>query len=883
MSAASRHFLFLTLILAGATVHAQRGYRLTSQTIEVDRASHWRAWSIPPGLVTISSSGRVQPISLAASVNASLNAGDFTYELAGGLRNSYDNAADDAGILRATGGIKRASSSPSSAGRTMDGDDFTYWEPDVADDLSAWQVEIDLGRLVSATRIVLRFVEDDPEDRADPFYQFRVHTATGQNPFDDVTNASLDYQFAGGTTQPNTDQREFSFDLDPSLVHSEGWTGRMVQYVRIAVTDRRGSRGEEIGEPEYDGLQSADRGDVDFIWLIGGEQRLVSASQYTALSAEQQGGRRFFRRERPRLAEVEVWTAGDNVALSIIDRGGSLQEGNPNSAPELAFDGSIRSNWNATVFSTVGDIAGWGLLKMDLGALLRLHAVRIITRRPALAERVLLGYQLRGSDGSVAPDGSLIWETLSGDERLFNQNTRLFEDRFDPRSLRFLEFRNLDTARRTLAHLGNRSQSVVTEIQVYGQGRIPEVVMESDLIDLSTARILQSVSWDADVPEGTSVEIRTRTGDILREVNHYYLSTGEEVTKSEFDSKPSFFQGPVEVETVPGAGWSNFSQAYRQPGEPVLSPSPRQFLIIEARLLTTTPDTSATLRSISVATLSPVASQLVAEISPKREVAVGEPVDFDLYLRSSFATTVGGGFDRLRLTAPSQGEVVLRGIDLGDEDDFAAATTQSFERASGDSLFRDAQGQTLAVTGEGTDTLQVGLPVATRANGPDLVRLSFTSTVFQSGSTFGLEAASSTRPDTWQSADAGDAVNDELATGSGLTVLTPLGASQVRLTDAGSRVFTPNGDGINDQALIEFAVLTINVDRQVGIDIYDLSGRRVRSLRETRSLANGLYRFSWDGFDGDGALVPPGIYIIRYEVDSDAGGATPTGTIGVAY
>ena len=262
---------------------------------------------------------------------------------------------------------------------------------------------------------------------------------------------------------------------------------------------------------------------------------------------------------------------------------------------------------------------------------------------------------------------------------------------------------------------------------------------------------------------------------------------------------------------------------------------------------------------------------------------MGEPVDFDLYLRSSFATTVGGGFDRLRLTAPSQGEVVLRGIDLGDEDDFAAATTQSFERASGDSLFRDAQGQTLAVTGEGTDTLQVELPVATRANGPDLVRLSFTSTVFQSGSTFGLEAASSTRPDTWQSADAGDAVNDELATGSGLTVLTPLGASQVRLTDAGSRVFTPNGDGINDQALIEFAVLTINVDRQVGIDIYDLSGRRVRSLRETRSLANGLYRFSWDGFDGDGALVPPGIYIIRYEVDSDAGGATPTGTIGVAY
>ncbi len=883
MSAASRHGLFLMLLFAGATLHAQSGYRLTSQTIEVDQARHWRAWSIPSGLVTISPSGSVAPRSLAASVNASLNAGDFTYELAGALRNFYDNSADDAGVLRATGGIKRASSSASSVGRIMDGDNLTYWEPDAKDDLSAWRVEIDLGRLVSATRIVLRFVEDDPEDRADPFYQFRVHTATGQNPFDDVTNASLDYRLAGGTTQPNTDQREFSFDLDPALVHTESWTGRMVQYVRIAVTDRRGGRGEEIGESEYDDLPSADRGDIEFIWLIGGEQRLVDATHYAALTAEEQGGQRFFRRERPRLAEVEVWTAGDNVALTIIDRGGSLQEGNPGAAPELAFDGSIRTNWTATVFSTVGDIAGWGLLRMDLGALLRLHSVRIITRRASRGEPVLFGYLLRGSDGSVAPDGSLIWETLSGDDRLFNQNTRLFEDRFDPRSLRFLEFRNLDTARRTKAHLGNRIKSAVTEIQVYSQGSVPEVVMESDLIDLNDARILRSVTWDADVVEGTSVEIRTRTGDILREVNHYFLSTGEEVTKAEFDKKPSFFQGPVEVETVPGAGWSNFSQAYRVPGEAVLSPSPRRFLIIEARLLASTPDTAATLRSISVATLPPVASQLVAEVSPKSEVAVGEPVDFELYLRSSFAGNVGGGFDRLRLTAPSLGEVVLRGIDLGDEDDFAAATTQSFRRAMGDSLFRDAQGQELSVSGEGTDSLQVELPVATGATGPDLVRLSFTSTVFQSGSTFGLEAASSSSPDIWQSADAGDAVGDELAAGSGLTVLTPLGGGQVRLSDTSSRVFTPNGDGINDQVVFEFAVLTINVDRQVGIDLFDLSGHRVRSLRETRDLANGLYRFQWDGRTDDGVLVPPGIYLVRYEVDSDAGGSTPTGTISVAY
>ena len=96
-------------------------------------------------------------------------------------------------------------------------------------------------------------------------------------------------------------------------------------------------------------------------------------------------------------------------------------------------------------------------------------------------------------------------------------------------------------------------------------------------------------------------------------------------------------------------------------------------------------------------------------------------------------------------------------------------------------------------------------------------------------------------------------------------------------------MLTPNGDGINDQGLFEFAVLRINVDREVGVDIYDLTGRQIRTLSETRSNANGLYRFEWDGLDAKDQLVPPGIYIVRYKVDADAGGSTPTGLISVAY
>jgi len=869
------------VILSVSAAWAQDGYRLTSQSIKIDRASHWRAWAAPEGLVSISSDGVVQPRVLNTSVNASLNAADFTYELAGALSSYYANSASDGGVLRATGGIKSAKSSDRTALRVMDGDVTTYWEPDADDELADWQVEIDLGRLVSATHITIRFTEDAPDDRADPFYQFRVHTATGQNPFDEVSNPILEYQFAGGTTEPNLDQREFTFGLEPVLVHTDGWTGRLTQYVRVSATGRRGARAEEVTQGEYDALPKADQGVVENVWLIGGEQRVVTADRYDALPAEQQGGQRYFRRERPRLAEVEVWTAGDNIASGIQTRGGSLQEGNPNAAAELAFDGSIRTNWNATVFSTVGDIAGWGLLQIDLGALMRIDAVRTISRRPARAERVLFGYILRGSDGSVAPDGSLIWETLSPDERLLNQDTRLFEDRFDSRPLRFLEFRNVDTARRTLAHEGNRHQSVVTEMQIYSSGSVPEVTMVSDLIDMNVPRNLQTISWDADTPEGTSVEIRTRTGDNLREISYYYLTTGEEVTKAVWDSKPSFFRDPVVVkEFVPGPGWSNFSQAYREPGEAIVSPSPRRYLIVETRLLSSVSDTVASIRSISISTQRPVASQLLAEISPKRDVPIGEPVDFDLFLRPTFPSFGATDFDRLRVIAPSQAEMTLRSVDLGDEGDFTAATTESFVR-DGATQFSNGSGEVLFVSGDGSDTLLVELPTAVSSSSPDLVRLSFTTSVFQSGSTFRLEAARSSRPDAWQAADGGDAVGDELSIGGGTTVLTPLGGSDILLGDETSRVFTPNGDGFNDTGLFEFAVLRINVDREVGVDIHDLSGRLIRRLRETR--ANGLYRLEWDGLDEEDQLVPPGIYIVRYKVDADAGGSTPTGLVSVAY
>ena len=852
------------LLVATGTVGAQ-GHRLRADRVEVQSSSHWRAWQFPADMVEISSAGTVKSRFIQAPHNAVLDAADFTYGINATHKDQYDNYFDAEGTAMARGGIKKALSNAALASRVLDGDAGSFWEPDPADPLADWVLEIDLGRLVSATRLVLRFAE-----AGDPFLQFRVHSAGGQNPFGTADRSgALDYVLVGGTTQPNRDQRLFEFDLQPVGEHSEDWTGRMVQYLRIAVTAANGDRAELLAETDYQALATADRGAVEYVWKIAGEERLVSETRYRELPIAQQGGVRYYRRERPRLADVEVWTVGQNIALGLIERGGSAQDVNPNASPELAFDGNMRTEWAGLVYDITGETAEWGLLNIDLGAHFRVEAVRFVTRVLRNDGRVLYGYLLRGSDGSRAPDGSFIWDQLSGDDRQINQSTRLFEDRFTPSDMRFLEFRNLDVARRTKAYLGHRVPSVVTEIQVYATGYLPILEMSSDLIDLGSAKNLTTIDWQADTPVGTAVEVRTRTGNDLREVNRYFKQDGTEVaTEEEYNELPSFFKGEILVEVLPGNGWSNWSQAYIAPGEAIRSPSPRRYMMIQTRLLTDDIQVAPSIDGIQVNFTAPFAQSIIGEIAPNRQVPVGESVDFDLFVRPTFAAQ-DPGFDRLRLVAPSRAALTLRQVRLGTEAELLAGGGEEFLRQV-DGRFANVAGLELTIAGEDTDSLSIGLPSVLRRGGVDLVEVAFTSRVFQSGSTFQVEVGNSGQQGNWQEVDPGQGVGDALGAGEGLTVLTPLAGHTVKIISQPG-VFTPNGDGINDRVAFEFAVLKINTERLVVVELFDLGGRRVRRLQEQRNQANGLYSIVWDGRNQTGDLVPPGLYLARIAVASDKG------------
>ena len=54
----------------------------------------------------------------------------------------------------------------------------------------------------------------------------------------------------------------------------------------------------------------------------------------------------------------------------------------------------------------------------------------------------------------------------------------------------------------------------------------------------------------------------------------------------------------------------------------------------------------------------------------------------------------------------------------------------------------------------------------------------------------------------------------------------------------------------------------------IELDVFDLAGRRVRTLAEHEWLASGSHRRAWDGHVEGGRAAPPGLYLIRLDEPS---------------
>ncbi len=99
--------------------------------------------------------------------------------------------------------------------------------------------------------------------------------------------------------------------------------------------------------------------------------------------------------------------------------------------------------------------------------------------------------------------------------------------------------------------------------------------------------------------------------------------------------------------------------------------------------------------------------------------------------------------------------------------------------------------------------------------------------------------------------------------------------------------FTPNGDGKNDQTRFSFFVSNLTEARPVQLKIYDVTGRLVKTMLDTKSTAQAYVEQNailWDGRDDNGRLLPPGLYIYQIIVEVDGlEPAVVTKTLTIAY
>lgn len=699
------------------------------------------------------------------------------------------NAAEDADQFG--GGIRAVGSNAGQAPLLMDGDPATAWHPRDADIHEDWWVEVDLGRLVTADEVRIQLAPDAP-----PLEFFRVLISNGEPSF---TNALV--------------------PIEGSLVY---------------------------GKSQRYGFNTAHE------LAIPLDHEPVRVIRLEALERTPGAG----------IAEISVSTPGDNIALGLIERGGHIElitdQQQILSGAERIADGDLVTFWAMTTYHQT-EVEGkevFNRIIFDLGAHYWADRVFIVgdpVGAPTARRRSFnnfFWYRLSASDGSLAPDGSLRWEEIAFQPHLSENlnEKRRFDHRFGLRRIRYL--RQLFPSSQGGQRAPGQRFGLISEFQIYGEGYPAEVLLASPLIDLDGFANITAVSWEADQPPGTRLEVRSRTGNQVIEEQHYFDKKGKEITQRKWEKTPKTLRGPVEVTQDIGTDWSNWSEPYVVSGAQFLSPSPRRYVQLQIRVITDDHLVAPTLSALHLDVSDPMAVEARGEIYPSLAQA-GQMQDFTYFLRPRYDGS-SQGVDRLQLVASVPIEFV--GVQVG-----------------GQAV--DGRVQTHP------DGFAVALPQTVPSDA--LVQLAFRSTIYRNQTRFDLFLGNSSLGEAVrQRVDAGDA-SDAVASET-VAIRLPVTSELLSNFTLSSPIITPNGDGVSDRLDIAFDLLKVLTPRPVRAAIYDLAGRPVKHLDLAAATA-GRHTLSWDGRDADTRLVPPGTYLLRLSIEGDAHTQVIDRVLAVAY
>ena len=433
------------------------------------------------------------------------------------------------------------------------------------------------------------------------------------------------------------------------------------------------------------------------------------------------------------------------------------------------------------------------------------------------------------------------------------------------------------------------SRFSVAEFEVYGRGFVPSARWVSQVVDLGQTVNIGQVhfglsKWRRNeegslvpAPESAArvrVEVKTGLDDTPIAYQSYNdLQQLVEVTRAEYERlKPRVFtwdppsvgwRGPV-IEDQDR--WSFWAPPLRQSGQVPRVPSGR-YLQLQINLETDALWTFARLDSLRIEASPILAQQVLGEVAvvgdllPERqlaEVEAGERTEFVCDIGAHFSGSGQSGFDAVRFLTPSASAFVE--LQMGDP----------LARVGPDSLVQEAAG------------FVVFLPQAVTQGAPGRLRVQLETTVFGVSGQLGVEVFERDSDSLPQSVESGD-VSAEIGTdqlrvvAQGAWVGSILG--QVDMQPA---AFTPQGDGINDRLRIGFTLFRVRDDAQVDIEVFAVDGRPVRNLA-VGALQSGRHSLSWNGRDGQGRRVPPGLYLVQVKVVTDKGTTRQVQPVAVAY
>ena len=610
-----------------------------------------------------------------------------------------------------------------------------------------------------------------------------------------------------------------------------------------------------------------------------------------------------------------------NIAIGTYERGGEVDS--PNASGFSVADGQAMVDGDSTTAFTRKDTPAAKvnplgvLINLDLGARFGVNRIRFFPRNggttgdysprvPSSPESpfhndYLRAYELYLNDGTEEAlfNGFPIWTLVKSED----ENDASVVDLQLP--LQYVRY--VRVASRTTIDFE------IDEIQVYGRGFVPLAQFISDLFDLGDLATWGNLRWEEDFvgnAHETQALISTRSGNddtpfvYFRKVEGQDEETplaadGTALTKKTYEALPDAEKGAIKDDTENWSPWSapySAEEGTTEAGVLITSPGPRRYFQFRIRLTSEQLEAARSVNFVSFEySQPPVAEMVTAEIFP-RSVEPGTPTVFTYAALADVREGTDTGFDTFEIATPVRISAVEE-IEIVDSSGNVLAS-QEFGEDIGELLdaWRAAGDPTAPLLVKGGFAIQAAEDNRFLVRFPRIdkdqtvLKISFEGIVLRFGTTFSGRASDSQATELSQLAVSGNAANlgeGDVDALSDTAVQISLGGALIRELRVEPNPFTPNGDDVNDDVEISYNILKLTgKGAPVKVTIHDLSGKLVREvISEDR--ASGHYgRDSddvWDGRDDNGALVPPGIYLFRVDVASDADPESTAGYISVAY